>query len=248
MASLTLDQIIHTKDISFTFVAYLNRIHAQEGLEFWLEVELFRRVTECEECMRAAKRIYSRFLGGSSRAEINIDGAVKDQVRDIMARTIYDQHLFDNAQKSVYETLNFTCVRDFCAETKLNKKKKKESRILEVPNEGLLLLLEKYQDLVKAEKESSGEVEKEKKLSLTQRFRNTTIFKKKNRDRGAHVKEVHQKRISGPVRRYSDAGDGMRPVSLVRPTGSPSLGFKDDLMNMKKCASAPIWMMDAYQS
>jgi len=241
----SLEQIMSSKDLSFTFVGYMNKIHAQEGLEFWLEVEMFKRITECEECMVAAKRIYTRFLSGGSKAEINIDGFVKDRVRDTLERALYDQQLFDSAQRSVYETLNFTCARDFWTELTKLKKKKKESRIFDMPNETLLLLLDKYHDAVKTEKDSKPEGDKTR-LSFSQRLRRKAIFKKKKEkeplNESANTNtNTNNKRSSAIVRRYSDASDGVRPHAYVRPL-SP-LGIREELTaSMKKCASAPIWM------
>jgi len=238
----SLEQIMHSKDLSFTFVGYMNKIHAQEGLEFWLEVEMFKRITECEECMVAAKRIYTRFLGGGCKAEINIDGGVKDRVRDTLEAALYDQKLFDSAQGSVYETLNFTCVRDFWAELTKLKKKKKESRIFDMPSETLLLLLDKYHDAVKTEKDSKPEGERDKtRLSFSQRLRRKAIFKKKSKEKESlneSKNTTDTKRADGIVRRFSDASDGVRPYAYVRP-----LGVREELTaSMKKCASAPMWV------
>jgi len=163
MVNLTLEQIIQSKPLSLLFLSYLKKIHATEELEFWLEIELFKRVSECMECMKEAKRIHARFLSDQSFSEINIAGDLREEIHDKMESNLWDQRLFDNAQKSVYEALNFTCVRSFCAETKLSMTvRKRESLNL---SSTLYQLVEKYQELTKAEQK-----EREKNLKLLPRI------------------------------------------------------------------------------
>lgn len=214
MVNLTLEQILQSKPLSVMFISYLKKIHATEELEFWLEIEVFRRLTECMECMKEAKRIYARFLSDTSFSEINIAGGLRDEVRDTMENNVWDQRLFDNAQKSVYEALNFTCVRTFCAETSkysaavqgrrdsgvvkygrlifnkielsMSMRKRDSANLASMT---LYILLEKYQDFTAKEQKES-----EKQKRLIPRIASRLGVKKSSTLRGAK-KDKHNPTI-----------------------------------------------------
>jgi len=267
MVQLSLEQILQSKPLSILFISYLKKIHATEELEFWLEIEMFKRVTECMECMKEAKRIYTRFLSDQSFSEINIAGDLREEVHDKMESNLWDQRLFDNAQKSVYEALNFTCVRTFCAETKLSMTvRKRDSLNLSTT---LYQLVEKYQELAKAELK-----EREKALSLLPRIAHRIV--KKSSSLRAKDKDKDKKNKNSFLREFgSSSGSNSenedyiekkkgrhssetdedeesprtlgRPKSLTRifavsPVEHTTTKEYDTPCNLRKSASAPFYV------
>jgi len=205
------------------FISYLKKIHATEELEFWLEIELFKRVTECMECMKEAKRIHARFLSDSSFSEINIAGDLREKVDETMESNIWDQHLFDEAQKSVYEALNFTCVRSFCAETKLNMTtRKRDSTNF---NSTLHQLVEKYQELTKFELK-----EKEKSHGLlpriASRIKKSASLRANKKDK--HTLEILKELSSGSNSESEEGVTEKKKKGKTNPSSSSEEGDAED--------------------
>jgi len=258
----SLEQILRSKDTGIVFLAYLNKIHAQEELEFWLEVEVFKRLEESMECMLSTKRIYTKFLSCASKSEINIEGTLRQKVIDVMEGGVWDQHLFDNAQLSVYETLNFNCVRSFRTEITPVKSKKERKIHKAQAGESLLQLYYKYREFIKADlkadkatlkvdKADKGTPKEQttkskSKLSLSGlTWRRPSIFKKREKENTGTILDTGDNSI---YRRHSDAGEvTLRPRSATRTYASASIGLREELFvyghcNLKKSASAPFWM------
>lgn len=263
--NLSLEQILQSKPLSLLFLSYLKKIHASEELEFWLEIELFKRVTECMECMKEAKRIHSRFLSDHSFSEINIAGDLRDELLDKMESNLWDQRLFDNAQKSVYEALNLSCVRSFCAETKLNMTvRKRDSLNL---SSTLYQLVEKYQEITKAEQK-----EREKALKLLPRIAHRLVKKSsslRSKKDKAHLpdlgfsssgsasegEESHERKKDRHSTDEESEDDKESPRALGRPKSLtrifavpplPSIPTKEyeihTPVNLRKSASAPFYV------
>jgi hypothetical protein len=52
MMDQTLESLLNDKDLRLEFILYVNKIHAQESLLFWMEVEMFKRITDSDECLK----------------------------------------------------------------------------------------------------------------------------------------------------------------------------------------------------
>jgi len=111
--SLTLHDIICDNGFYVLFNNYLQRIHAQESLEFWIEVEIFKRVTSERECVKMAQAIYKRFIDDASTTEINVDSCIREELCLKLNNNMYDTDLYDKAQECVESTLKFSCLRVF---------------------------------------------------------------------------------------------------------------------------------------
>lgn len=48
----TLESILNDKDLRVELIFYVNKIHAQESLLFWMEVEMFKLITDSDECFK----------------------------------------------------------------------------------------------------------------------------------------------------------------------------------------------------
>lgn len=82
-------------------------------MEFWIEVELYKRIKDSSLCLEEAKRIYFRYLSHDSEVGLNVDGKLIAELDRRMEESFWDQRLFNNLQDDVYVVLKFECVRTF---------------------------------------------------------------------------------------------------------------------------------------
>ena len=47
-----LESLLNDKELRLEFIFYVNKIHAQESLLFWMEVEMFKRIMDADECYK----------------------------------------------------------------------------------------------------------------------------------------------------------------------------------------------------
>lgn len=78
--SITLHDILIDNGLYVLFNSYLQKIHATEALDFWIEVEIFKRITSERECIKIANTIYKKFIDSTSQTEINVESPVKDEI------------------------------------------------------------------------------------------------------------------------------------------------------------------------
>lgn len=114
--SITLHDILIDNGLYVLFNSYLQKIHAIEALDFWIEVEIFKRLTSERECIKMANTIYKKFIDSSSQTEINVESPVKDEINHKINNHLYDTDLYDKAQECIESTLKFGCVRVFVDE------------------------------------------------------------------------------------------------------------------------------------
>lgn len=143
----TLESLLVDKDLRYEFIFYVNKIHAQESLLFWMEVEMFKRIVDSDECRKQAKFLYYKYIHPSARTQINVSAKEKEQLEAILNTGIWDQTLYDVIQISVHECLKFSVVRDFCQYMSTRKKPVEPDT-----DSAAFVLAERY--LQKAEKEN----------------------------------------------------------------------------------------------
>jgi len=122
----TLEGILCDKELRLDFIFYVNKIFAQESLLFWMEVEIFKKITDSDECKKQAKLLYYRYLHPSSKSEVNVEGKLKAEVEKIISGGIWDATLFNHIQDSVHECLKYSVVKGFFES--LEKEKSHESQ------------------------------------------------------------------------------------------------------------------------
>jgi len=137
------------KSVCVVFLDYIKKIHAQEALQCWLEIEIFKRTEDVDECIMNARRIYSSFLDTKAKSGVNVEGKLRQEVEEAIESNLWDNTLFDRIQQCVYEVLKFGCVLSFQAEC---KSKRKSLKIKMRTDDSMLKLMEKYQDIIKQEK------------------------------------------------------------------------------------------------
>jgi len=113
MPQQSIESILSDKSLRVDFIFYVNKIHAQESLLFWMEVEMFKRITDADECAKQAKLLYFRYLHPSSKSEINVEGKLKSDIEEVFSLGVWDPSLFDDIQASVQECLMYSVVKSF---------------------------------------------------------------------------------------------------------------------------------------
>jgi len=152
---LSLEEILYSKELGPLFIEYAKKTLAHEGVEFWLEIEVYKRVTDSMECLLLAKRIYSKYLSSVSSSEINMEGTLKAQIEAKIIGGLWDTHLFDQAQRNIYETLKLHCVRNFESSRRKSTQLKGHKPISQKNNKeigGVYQLMKKYRKTIKQEK------------------------------------------------------------------------------------------------
>jgi len=213
--SITLHDILVDNGLYVLFNSYLQKIHATEALDFWIEVEIFKRLTSERECIKMANQIYKKFIDSSSQNEINVESPVKDEINHKINNQLYDTDLYDKAQECIESTLKFSCVRVFVDEVlpkELRRKSLQEyasekqrmsilQRFTALPNANKSI--KKYREIKQKEDKYIKSVSGRKKKK--EMFRNategviaTTVFEKKSED-VTHNTERNGKRLSGGV-------------------------------------------------
>lgn len=142
----TLESLLTDKDLRYEFIFYVNKIHAQESLLFWMEVEMFKRIVDSDECRKQAKFLYYKYIHTSARTQINVSAKEREQLEETMRTGIWDQTLYDAIQTSIHECLKFSVVRDFCHYMSTRKKPEEGD-----PESAAFVLAERY--IQKAEKD-----------------------------------------------------------------------------------------------
>eukprot|EP00026_Physarum_polycephalum_P004790 Phypoly_transcript_04814.p1 GENE.Phypoly_transcript_04814~~Phypoly_transcript_04814.p1 ORF type:complete len:272 (+),score=56.18 Phypoly_transcript_04814:99-914(+) len=132
------------------FVEYLASIHAMEAFEFWIEVELYKRIQDEEECIKTAKFIFTTYLSPHSPTEINLEGRIRRELLESFSKNQSDPNLFNKAQDSVEMMLKYDCLRVFLDVNKGKVSRKSSSELKKSKDSALLL--QRYNALIKQEK------------------------------------------------------------------------------------------------
>jgi len=96
-----------------SFVDFLCDHCAEESLEFWISVELYRLMPNSHERICASRKIFDKFVLEGAPREINIASDQRDRVIQKMDSFQVDASLFDEIQQSVYLLLENDCYRRF---------------------------------------------------------------------------------------------------------------------------------------
>jgi len=90
---------------------YLMETCSGDGLEFWLDVEFFKRLDDPQEIKTKAKQIYSTYLMPTSPKEIVLDPLLKHSLLRVMSSRDPVCHIamFNGAQDAVENVLTSRC-------------------------------------------------------------------------------------------------------------------------------------------
>jgi len=157
MMEHTLESLLNDKDLRLEFIFYVNKIHAQESLLFWMEVEMFKRIVDSDECFKQAKLLYFRYIHPSAKSQINVSAKLKAELETTMATGIWDPTLYNAIQVSVHECLKFSVVRDFCQY--MSKRKVVADPD---PDSPTCVMLERYEGALQRSSEKEKDKDKDK--------------------------------------------------------------------------------------
>ena len=89
------------------FSRYLKEEYSEENLEFWLEVEAFKRMTEDAANLNGkATCIYTTFVKQMSEREVNISGKTRKQIGVAIQEENVKNDTFSDAQSQVYSLMH----------------------------------------------------------------------------------------------------------------------------------------------
>jgi len=106
-------EILRNRTELVLFAEYLCELHAEESLEFWISVEIYRLLPSSAERVLAARNIYNRFIKRLAPREVNVDAYIREQITDRMVDFQIDSALFEEAQLSVFQLLEYNCYARF---------------------------------------------------------------------------------------------------------------------------------------
>jgi len=110
-----LEDIFDDDELCALFIEFVHKVHSQESFEFWVAVEMYKKILCGEECVKVAKRLFNTYLRKGAEFELTISIHLKEDIRRKIEEgaQVYDQTLFDEAQIAVYNLLTLDCLRSF---------------------------------------------------------------------------------------------------------------------------------------
>lgn len=98
----TVESLLSDKDLRMDFIFYVNKIHAQESLLFWMEVEMFKRIVDSDECYKyPLYPLTSLFLYLSLVLEVIAICHFIDLILIKQAKLLYHRYVHTNARSQV---------------------------------------------------------------------------------------------------------------------------------------------------
>jgi len=149
-------QIIQNRELLDVMVGYLQAMRAQEGFEFWVDVELFKRTKDKKKSEEAAKNIYAKYMQPESIAEINIDYKMRMEVSDALSNGLWDYTLFDKVQEHIVELIKSNCLKGSSFTTFKTGYKTVNTSRLSTRSHNFFANVNKYWEIRKKERTSPG--------------------------------------------------------------------------------------------
>jgi len=109
----TLEDILSDAKLSRLFVDFVLKSHAEDNLEFWIEVEIYKRLKDGSLLQKVGRRLYQTYLVPGAELEVNLEKKYKEDVRQKLDLEFWDVALFEKAHKRIYHILSSDCVRLF---------------------------------------------------------------------------------------------------------------------------------------
>nr|CAB3265555.1 regulator of G-protein signaling 18 [Phallusia mammillata] len=106
----SLREVLSNKDSVIGFRKFLSKEMSVENLDFWLEVENYKKSKSCKQT-RIAPKIYAKYLSASSEHEINVDSEVRQLTNERLRNP--DSSTFDLAQSHIYQLMESDSFRRY---------------------------------------------------------------------------------------------------------------------------------------
>ena len=79
--NLGLEDILDDDQLCSLFIDFLHKVHSQEAIEFWLEVEMYKK-QECGViCANLAVGIYNKYIRVGAEMELSLSFHLKEEIR-----------------------------------------------------------------------------------------------------------------------------------------------------------------------
>jgi len=151
---ITLEEILSDNKLSRLFIDFVLKAHAEDNLEFWIEVEIYKRLSDGALMQKMGKRLFQTYLIPGAELEVNLERKYKEDVKQKLELEFWDVSLFEKAQKRIYHILSSDCVRMFVEkypEIKHTNVAKIKIATANSPRLTLMKHLEQYQEFRRAE-------------------------------------------------------------------------------------------------
>jgi len=112
--TLIQDILLHNKEMSVLLYNYLSQTGTNIALEFWLEVELFRRAGNASECSSKASMIFEKYIlkrDAQKTSKDGVDAEISKDLRKVYTSCFWNPNLFNEAQQNVNPTLYGSCTK-----------------------------------------------------------------------------------------------------------------------------------------
>ena len=107
-------ELLRDKQACASFKEYLKNCRANEVLNFYFEVELFKVIERPEEIAAKAVIIFNKYLKFGTPSEINVDEKSRLAVESIIhSGSVFDTTLFDKVQLQAFDLLSSDCFLGF---------------------------------------------------------------------------------------------------------------------------------------
>lgn len=107
-------EVLHDKEGCTAFKQYLKNACAAEVLNFWIEVELYKKIHNFEELSSKAHHLFNKYLEFGTETEINVDERSRVVVKEVLQTgNGIDTKLFDKVQQQAFDLLCSDCFLGF---------------------------------------------------------------------------------------------------------------------------------------
>lgn len=94
------------------FRTYLKSAYASEVLNLWVDIQLYKQITEHDKLVKKGQFIFEKYLK-DGESEVNIDESQRDVVKLALDNDNLELTTFDNIQTHVFDLLWTDCFMGF---------------------------------------------------------------------------------------------------------------------------------------
>jgi len=117
-----LHKVIYDRNTCFIFREWLTEMECVENIDFWIEVELYKRENMDQETrLLTAKYIFEKYFNSDRDIQLNIDFDLKKLLEERLEQEL-DSSTFDEVQISVLCLLETSCCARFLRSDKYKKR------------------------------------------------------------------------------------------------------------------------------
>nr|XP_027194602.1 uncharacterized protein LOC113789280 [Dermatophagoides pteronyssinus] len=100
---MELDQVLRYENGQKLFMEFLRKEFSEENLEFWLECQRLKNISDVKLIKKLSREIYSKYISLNGSKTVNIDSNTLKMIRSNLNNP--SNNIFDKAAKHVYELM-----------------------------------------------------------------------------------------------------------------------------------------------